>query len=518
MSYTATGLTRQRPLLSLRGQEAKARRPTFLLQNARTSSQIGLALILIVVYRDELDEADRELLLRADNWQGAHVQAPVWIYWYADIEAAFPDAFVRNTHDLLDVGAIPAAYGWARDTIKAAIQEGVETPEGMASIQEILHNMPPEVSAMMAYSETVGACAVATLAAQFIILWIVRNWTVVTGGVESLFVRDPVIFGWALRTDFSWYWVLTGVAALVVVTSRNLFRTGVGRAFMAIRDQDIAAEAIGVNLTRYKVVAFAVSSAFVGLAGALTAHWTNVVTWERFTLTVSILYLAMIIVGGLGSTLGSVLGAAFMILLPSLLKQGAEGLQGSFLARQLPAIELFAFGLVLCAIRWRRDERSRAVLAVALLSLLLFFGRSTLGPLLRLLPGSGDLFLRRYVFGVHLAGLYLMGIALAWAGRMAFVRLRRFLPEPRAVPGEVLDLRQRFPGRLARRIDLDGALVAVTGSQRDCSANVQRLRVDAYASFIVPYVDRFGGAFIPFRVRAISSTSAHPLALSSAPL
>jgi len=119
----------------------------------------------IVVYRDELSETDRELLLKADNWQGAHVQAPVWIYWYADIEAARPDAFVRNTHDLLDVGAIPAAYGWARDTIKAAIQEGVETPEGMASIQEILHNMPPEVSAMMAYAETVGACAVSTLAA-----------------------------------------------------------------------------------------------------------------------------------------------------------------------------------------------------------------------------------------------------------------------------------------------------------------------------------------------------------------
>ncbi len=119
----------------------------------------------IVVYRDELSEEDRNLLLQADNWQGAHVQAPVWIYWYADIEAARPEAFVRNTHELLDVGAIPGAYGWARDTIKAAIQEGVETPEGMASIQEILHNMPPEVSAMMAYSETVGTCAVSTLAA-----------------------------------------------------------------------------------------------------------------------------------------------------------------------------------------------------------------------------------------------------------------------------------------------------------------------------------------------------------------
>jgi nitroreductase len=119
----------------------------------------------VVVYRDELDQATREELLKADNWQGAHTQAPVWIYWYGDPDSATGECFVRNTYELLDVGAIPAAYGWARDTIKAAIQEGVETPEGMASIQEILHNLPPEISAMMAYSETVGACAVAALAA-----------------------------------------------------------------------------------------------------------------------------------------------------------------------------------------------------------------------------------------------------------------------------------------------------------------------------------------------------------------
>lgn len=189
--------------------------------------------------------------------------------------------------------------------------------------------------------------AIATLAAQFIILWLVRNWNAVTGGVDSLFVSSPQLFGFTLETDFAWYWVIGAVAALAVITSRNLFRTGVGRAFMAIRDQDIAAEAIGVNLTRYKVLAFAVSSGFVGLAGALTAHWTNIVTFERFTLSVSILYLAMIIVGGLGSTLGSVLGAGFMIAVPSLLKRGAQNLEGSFIARELPAIELFVFGLVI---------------------------------------------------------------------------------------------------------------------------------------------------------------------------
>lgn len=189
--------------------------------------------------------------------------------------------------------------------------------------------------------------AIATLAAQFIILWLVRNWTALTGGVGSVFVEAPTLGGFTLDSDFEWYWVVLGAAVLATIAGRNLFRVGIGRAFMAIRDQDIAAEAIGVNLTRYKVLAFAVSSGFVGLAGALTAHWTQIVTWERFTLDVSILYLAMIIVGGLSSILGSIMGAAFMIIVPSLLQQGAQNLEGSFLDRQLPAIELFVFGLVI---------------------------------------------------------------------------------------------------------------------------------------------------------------------------
>ena len=98
---------------------------------------------------------------------------------------------------------------------------------------------------------------------------------------------------------------------------------------------------------------------------------------------------------------------------------------------RIPVITILAgLGLLLCLRRWRRDERARAVVALGLLSLLLFFGRSTLGPLLRLLPGSGDLFLRRYVFGVHLAGLYLAGVAMAWLGRIALARIRTRVPRP----------------------------------------------------------------------------------------
>jgi hypothetical protein len=98
---------------------------------------------------------------------------------------------------------------------------------------------------------------------------------------------------------------------------------------------------------------------------------------------------------------------------------------------RFPVLTLAAgLGLVLCLLRWRRDERARALVALALLSLLLFFGRSTLGPVLRLLPGSGDLFLRRYIFGVHLAGLYLAGLGLAWLGRVSVARARRWVGRP----------------------------------------------------------------------------------------
>ncbi|MGQ0467061.1 MAG: nitroreductase family protein [Sporichthyaceae bacterium] len=119
----------------------------------------------IVVWRDELDDDTREELLKADNWQGAHVQAPVWIYIFADVDSATTDKFAINTQELIECGALPSAYGWSKTRIIDAIERAVETPAGMASIHEILHDLPHEASAAMAYSETVGACAVATLAA-----------------------------------------------------------------------------------------------------------------------------------------------------------------------------------------------------------------------------------------------------------------------------------------------------------------------------------------------------------------
>lgn len=139
---------------------------------------------------------------------------------------------------------------------------------------------------------------------------------------------------------------LAGATALFAA---NLFRSRVGRAFVAVRDQDIAASVIGVNVFRTKLLAFATSSFFVGLAGALTAYYRNIVTWERFTLETSILYLAMIIVGGLGTIRGSLFGAALITLLPATITTVGRGLQQTApaIAAQLPNVQQAAFGLVI---------------------------------------------------------------------------------------------------------------------------------------------------------------------------
>ena len=194
--------------------------------------------------------------------------------------------------------------------------------------------------------------AIATLASQMVILFIVRRWEFLTEGQGFLDVARLEVFGFRLdRANFEqqWYMILLVLAILAALTATNLFRTGVGRSFMAVRDQDIAASAMGVNLTRAKLTAFAVSNGYVGLAGALMAHYTEILSWEKFTLDVSILYLAMIIVGGMGSVAGAVYGAVFITLLPVLVREATDVVGGAvpIIRDQLPAVEHGVFGLTI---------------------------------------------------------------------------------------------------------------------------------------------------------------------------
>lgn len=167
--------------------------------------------------------------------------------------------------------------------------------------------------------------AIATLAAQVIFEWIFTNWTGVTGGIRGLNVPPARLpGGLALDTDRRTYWLVLAVVVTHAYAAANLFRTRVGRAFVAVRDHDLSAELIGVNLFRTKILAFMVSSYYAGVAGGLFVYFTKVVTPESFPLTLSIQLLAMIIVGGLGSIQGAVYGTIFVTLVPEALRSLAQ--------------------------------------------------------------------------------------------------------------------------------------------------------------------------------------------------
>lgn len=119
----------------------------------------------VVVEQAKIPKEKRDRLLYADNMQGAHVQAPVWIYWFGDVQCALPEVFMERVKHLIKAGALPSAYGWSEEMIEATMVRGEEPPPGFPGVHELIHGMPKETSAQVAYAETVGACAVACLAA-----------------------------------------------------------------------------------------------------------------------------------------------------------------------------------------------------------------------------------------------------------------------------------------------------------------------------------------------------------------
>ena len=163
--------------------------------------------------------------------------------------------------------------------------------------------------------------AIATLAGQLIIEWTINHVPAISGGAQaSIEVPRPDLFGFVLNTQGRLYYFLLFFAVLAIVATLNLVRSRIGRAFIAVRDQDIAAEIIGINIYRYKLLAFAISSFYAGVCGVLYTYYFGIANYEQFQLIVSIDYLAMIIIGGLGSVLGSILGAIFVTLLPIVLR------------------------------------------------------------------------------------------------------------------------------------------------------------------------------------------------------
>jgi len=191
---------------------------------------------------------------------------------------------------------------------------------------------------------------IATLASQFIFEFIFVHWESMTNGITGIHIPPPQIGSFKFATEKDFYWITLFFAVLAVGYARNLVRSRMGRAFVAIRDRDLSAEIIGINLLHYKLSSFAISSFYAGITGALWMSFLKVVTPEHFPFILSIQFLAMVIIGGMGSVLGSIFGAVFMTLVPEFLgyvttvvKMQAPGYEQLF----IPMKEVIFGGLII---------------------------------------------------------------------------------------------------------------------------------------------------------------------------
>ena len=168
--------------------------------------------------------------------------------------------------------------------------------------------------------------SIATLAFALIIQEALTRWERVTGGLKGKAVEKPVIFGVSMGGDAAFYFLCLAFLIGGLWLTGNLLRAPTGRAWVAIRDSEIAAQSMGVNLAVYKTSAFAYSAALMGVAGALFAHKIGFLAPDIFTVLLSIQFLLMVVVGGLGSLHGALFGAVFVALLPVAISQARDSI------------------------------------------------------------------------------------------------------------------------------------------------------------------------------------------------
>jgi branched-chain amino acid transport system permease protein len=187
--------------------------------------------------------------------------------------------------------------------------------------------------------------AIATLAFGFIAEEVMSRWEFVTGGNSGLQVKAPTFLGWQLRSQVSIYYLSLAVCILVTLGVLNLLRSSTGRAFIAIRDSEVSAQSMGIQLARYKTLAFSLSAGIVGLAGALYAHKLRFISPEQFSISQSIDLLLLVVVGGLGSVQGAFFGAVFIITMPQLISLAKDYLPPA--VGQAAGLQATVFGVVL---------------------------------------------------------------------------------------------------------------------------------------------------------------------------
>ena len=191
---------------------------------------------------------------------------------------------------------------------------------------------------------------IATLAAQFLLNFVFVHWQSVTNGDVGLTIQPATVFGYPLNNETRTYYLILACVVFLTAFAWNVIRSRVGRAFIAIRERDRTAEVLGVEIVWYKLAAFALGSFYAGVAGGLLAYFNQFVNPEQFGLLLSVFFLSAVIVGGMGSTLGAVLGAVFMTLLPEFLRESALLVGDTFgldIASILVPLRETVFGLLM---------------------------------------------------------------------------------------------------------------------------------------------------------------------------
>ncbi len=177
--------------------------------------------------------------------------------------------------------------------------------------------------------------AIATLAAQYILLDFFARAEWFSGGSVPASAEPFSIFGYAVRGDHQYFYVVLAYVVISFLLVTNLMRSRDGRALIAVRDHYLSAEIMGINLTKYRTLSFGIAAFFAGIGGALYAHYQLVVSYEGFGIERSILFLAMVIIGGLGSVMGTLMGTAFVVLLPEVMEWLSAALRGGLIDQTL---------------------------------------------------------------------------------------------------------------------------------------------------------------------------------------
>jgi len=231
------------------------------------------------------------------------------------------------------------AYTSALLTMKAGVSFWLAMPLGgfVAALFGLLLGLPT-----MRLKEIY--LAITTLGFGEIIRLIMLNWTDLTRGSMGLpGIPAPSILSYEISSNQAYYYLILALVLVTIIAIRRLIDSRTGRALIAIREDELAAKSMGIDVTAYKMLAFAVGAFFAGLAGSFYAHYTSFIDPHTFSFTESIAILAMAVLGGLGSINGSILGAVILTVIPELLRDIAE-------------YRLIVFGLIMMAVMLLRPQ------------------------------------------------------------------------------------------------------------------------------------------------------------------